>query len=152
MQKIAIGSDHKGYAIKKTIIDYLQKVGISVIDVGPFNEKSVDYPDYAYKVSKMVANNEVSVGILICYTGIGMSIVANKVNGIRASLVGSVEDAILTREHNNSNVLCMGAKNITEKLALQIVKAYLNSSFTGERHCVRVDKITKIENQTYEER
>ena len=152
MMKIAIGCDHKGYEAKKDIIDYLKAKEILVTDEGTYSEQSCDYPDYGYKVASKVAKGEVNFGILICYTGIGMSIVANKVKGVRASLVGSIEDAILTREHNNSNVLCLSAKNTSIELIIKIVDAYLNASFAGGRHQARVDKITKVENNDYEER
>lgn len=152
MMKIAIGCDHKGYEAKKAIIDYLKAKEILVTDEGTYSEQSCDYPDYGYKVASKVGKGEVNFGILICYTGIGMSIVANKVKGVRASLVGSIEDAILTREHNNSNVLCLSAKNTSIELIIKIVDAYLNASFAGGRHQARVDKITKVENNDYEER
>lgn len=143
--KITIGCDHKGYQAKNAIIDYLKNKQIVVTDEGTYSEESCDYPDYAYAVAKKVAKNEADFGILICYTGIGMSITANKVKGIRASLVGSVEDAILTREHNNSNILCLSAKNTPINLILEIVDAYLKTDFAGGRHQNRVDKITKVE-------
>lgn len=150
MQKIAIGADHKGFSHKSAIIEHLTKKGFEVIDVGPFNEESVDYPDYAFPVAKKVVQKEVDAGILICYTGIGMSIAANKVKGVRASLVDRVEDAILTREHNDSNVLCMSAKNLSIASAIEIVDAYLKASFAGERHLNRVNKLLKIEQGKYE--
>lgn len=152
MLKIAIGSDHKGYPVKKAIIDYLKSQQISVIDEGTYSEQSCDYPDYAYPVALKVAKKEVDFGILICYTGIGMSIAANKVKGVRASLVGKVEDAILTREHNDSNILCLSSKNTPIETTLEIVKAYLETSFTKGRHQARIDKITKVEQENYEER
>lgn len=143
--KISIGSDHKGYQAKNAVIEYLKKQNISVTDYGTYSEDSCDYPDYAYPVAKQVAAKEADFGILICYTGIGMSIAANKVKGIRASLVGKVEDAILTREHNNSNVLCLSAKNTPINTILEIVEAYLKTDFAGGRHQNRVDKIIKVE-------
>lgn len=145
MQKIAIGSDHKGYHLKQKIIDYLKSTNFEIVDEGTFSEDSVDYPDYAYQVAEKVASKQVDLGILICYTGIGMCIVANKVHGIRASLVNNVEDAILTKEHNDSNILCLGAKNLRDDLALEIVKAYINAQFSGGRHLVRLNKICMIE-------
>ena len=142
---IAIGSDHKGFNHKKSIIEYLEKNGYKVLDFGPFNEDSVDYPDYATKVCKSVQTKEANYGILICYTGIGMSIVANKHNSIRAALVGSVENAKLTRNHNNANVLCIGAKDTNIELTLEIVEKFISESFAGERHTNRVNKITEVE-------
>lgn len=150
--KITIGCDHKGFQAKNAIIDFLKNKEISVIDEGTYSIDSCDYPDYAYPVAKKVANNEADFGILICYTGIGMSIVANKVNGVRASLVGSVEDAILTREHNNSNILCLSAKNTPISTILEIVDAYLKTDFAGGRHQNRVDKITKVEKESNEKK
>jgi RpiB/LacA/LacB family sugar-phosphate isomerase len=145
--KISIGADHKGVLHKKAIIDYLEKQNFVVFNEGPDSEESVDYPDYAKVVARKVASKEVDFGILVCYTGIGMSIAANKVKGVRASLVGIVEDAILTREHNNSNVLCLSAKNTTVEDTIKIVDAYLKTSFTAGRHSNRVEKICLIENE-----
>lgn len=142
---IALGSDHKGFNHKKAIIEYLKEKGHEVIDFGPFNEDSVDYPDYATKVCKLVQSNNCNFGILICYTGIGMSIVANKHNSIRAALVGSVENAMLTRNHNNANVLCIGAKDTNIYLTLEIVETFISESFAGERHTNRVNKIAEVE-------
>lgn len=150
--KITIGCDHKGFQAKNAIIEFLKNKEINVIDEGTYSEDSCDYPDYAYPVAKKVANNEADFGILICYTGIGMSIVANKVNGVRASLVGSVEDAILTREHNNSNILCLSAKNTPINTILEIVDAYLKTDFAGGRHQNRVDKIIKVEKESNEKK
>ena len=145
--KISIGADHKGVEHKKAIITYLENKGFSVYNEGPDTLDSVDYPDYAKVVSKKVATGVVDFGILICYTGIGMSIAANKVRGVRASLVGIVEDAILTREHNNSNVLCLSAKNTTIEDSIKIVEAYLSSEFTAGRHLQRVEKVCSIEDE-----
>ena len=142
---VALGSDHKGFEHKKAIIEYLKENGHEIIDYGPFNEDSVDYPDYATKVCKSVQNSESKYGILICYTGIGMSMVANKFNSIRAALVGSVENAMLTRNHNNANVLCIGAKDTNINLTLQIVEKFISENFAGERHTNRVNKIAEVE-------
>lgn len=145
MKKIAVACDHAGYILKQQLIAYLQD-RFEVIDCGCHSTESVDYPDYALIACNKVKNQEVDFGILVCYTGIGMSIAANKVKTIRASLVGNVEDAKLTREHNNSNVLCLSAKNTPLELAKEIVDAYLESEFLGDRHRRRVDKISEIEN------
>lgn len=145
--RISIGADHKGIDHKKAIIDYLKSKEIAVTDEGPFSSDSVDYPDFAKVVAGKVSRNEVDFGILICYTGIGMSIVANKFKGVRASLVGLKEDAILTREHNNSNVLCLSAKNTSISDTIEIVDAYLNTHFTHGRHENRVNKICVIEDE-----
>ncbi|NLZ85279.1 MAG: ribose 5-phosphate isomerase B [Acholeplasmataceae bacterium] len=142
--KISIGSDHAGFKLKEALVAYLAKKH-QVLDMGTYSDDSVDYPDYAFTVSKQVADREVDFGILICYTGIGMSISANKVKGIRASLVLNVESAKLTREHNNANVLCLAAKDTPLDLAKQIVDTFLNTAFLGERHERRVDKICRFE-------
>ncbi len=144
--KIFIGSDHAGLERKNEIIEFLKTKAIEVVDCGTYSKDSVDYPDFAVEVCNGVLENIDAQGILVCYTGIGMSMAANKFKGIRASLVGIVEDAILTKEHNNSNVLCLSAKNTNKDLALEIVEAYLNSSFTYGRHERRVNKLTEIEN------
>ncbi|HOE78379.1 MAG TPA: ribose 5-phosphate isomerase B [Bacilli bacterium] len=142
--KISIGSDHAGFKLKEALVAYLAKKH-QVLDMGTYSDDSVDYPDYAFTVSKQVADREVDFGILICYTGIGMSISANKVKGIRAALVLNVESAKLTREHNNANVLCLAAKDTPLDLAKQIVDTFLNTAFLGERHERRVDKICRFE-------
>lgn len=139
--KIYIGSDHAGFSLKEEIIQYL-KENHEVIDCGTYGVDSVDYPDYAIKVCQNV--DELSVGILVCYTGIGMSMAANKFQHIRAALVGSVEDAVLTREHNNANVLCLSQKNTPSDVAFQIVDKFLSTEFTYGRHERRVDKIMEI--------
>lgn len=142
---ISIGADHKGVDHKKAIIEHLETKGIKVIDRGPNAYDSVDYPDYAKKVCSDVQKNESSFGILICYTGIGMSIVANKHRGIRAALVGKAENAKLTRNHNNTNVLCLGAKDTEIKTALEIVDTFIEEEFEGGRHIQRVNKIEEVE-------
>lgn len=140
--KIYIGSDHAGYLLKEEIVKYLNDK-YEVVNCGPFGTDSVDYPDYAVKVCKEV--KEDVVGILVCYTGIGMSMAANKFKGVRAALVGKVEDAILTREHNNANVLCLSAKNTPVDLAIEIVEKFLTTEFTYGRHERRVNKINEID-------
>lgn len=145
--KLSIGSDHAGYDLKKQIFEYLQKEGHIVIDQGTYNKDSVDYPDFAEWVVKDVQNKEADYGILVCYTGIGMSMAANKARGIRAALVGKVEDAVLTREHNNANVLCLSAKNTSVEDAFEIIKAFLSTDFAGGRHERRVEKVMRFENE-----
>lgn len=145
--KLSIGSDHAGYDLKKQIFEYLQKEGHVVIDQGTYNKDSVDYPDFAKWVVKDVQDNEADYGILVCYTGIGMSMAANKARGIRAALVGKVEDAVLTREHNNANVLCLSAKNTSVEDAFEIIKAFLSTDFAGGRHERRVEKVMRFENE-----
>lgn len=145
--KIYIGSDHAGYDRKEEIIEFLKTKNIEIEDCGTYSHDSVDYPDFAKKVCLGVLNENNTFGILVCFTGIGMSMAANKFHGIRASLVGSVEDAILTKEHNNSNVLCLSAKNTNKENTMKIVDAYLAATFTYGRHERRVNKIMEIENE-----
>ena len=145
--KIAIGSDHAGLNLKNQINEYLKEKNIEVIDEGTYGPESVDYPDFAVKVCNDYVTGSVDYGILVCYTGIGMSMAANKVKGVRAALVGIVEDAILTKEHNNANVLCLSAKNTKTSLALEIVDAFLTTEFTAGRHERRVQKVMDIENE-----
>ncbi|MFP4661386.1 MAG: ribose 5-phosphate isomerase B [Halanaerobiales bacterium] len=143
--KIAIGSDHAGYDLKMEIVDYLEKEGYEYIDMGTDSSQSVDYPDYGYKVATAVADGKVDKGILICGTGIGMSITANKVSGVRAALCHDVFSARATRNHNNSNVLAMGSRVVGSGLAMEIVKVWLGEGFAGGRHQDRIEKISKIE-------
>lgn len=145
--RIAIGSDHAGYELKQELIKYLDNKGYEIIDFGTNSKESVDYPDFAKKVSYVVSKNECQYGILICYTGIGMSISSNKVEGIRAALVGSTENAILTREHNNANVLCLSSKDTPFSLAKDIVDIFINTDFAGGRHERRVNKIMELEHE-----
>lgn len=142
--KIYIGSDHAGFALKEELKNYLS-AKFSVTDCGTYGTESVDYPDFAIKVCEQI--KEDAMGILICYTGIGMSMTANKFKGIRAGLVGKVEDAILTREHNNANVLCLSAKNTTLDDAKEIVDAFLSSTFQGGRHERRVNKMMALDEE-----
>ncbi|MFK5884134.1 MAG: ribose 5-phosphate isomerase B [Candidatus Izemoplasma sp.] len=140
--KIGIGSDHGGFSHKESIIKHLKKQGFEVIDYGCNSEESVDYNDYAIKVSEAVRDNEVDKGILICGTGIGMSVQANKVKGIRAALVHDLFTAEATRLHNNSNVLAMGGRVINVEKALNIVDIWVNTEFSNdERHNRRINKI-----------
>ncbi|MCE4957586.1 ribose 5-phosphate isomerase B [Macrococcoides caseolyticum] len=143
--KIAIASDHGGFEYKAKIKEYLTAQGIEFKDFGPASTESVDYPDYAGPVAQAVSKGEFDRGILICGTGIGMSIAANKVPGIRCALVHDVFTAQVTREHNNSNILAMGQRVIGEGLMLLIVKTWLNAEFEGGRHQTRVDKIAQLE-------
>ncbi len=141
---IWIGSDHAGIDLKSAVKQELSSQ-YDVKDVGPNDTTSVDYPDYGEKVAREVAKDLTSEGILICGSGIGMSIVANKVAGIRAALVHSVETATLSKQHNNANVLCLGARTTDSKLALQMVRAWLNTKFEGDRHQRRIDKISNLD-------
>src|SRR5690625_4096668 len=139
--KIIVGSDHGGFKLKRAVVDDLREKGLDVTDFGPETAESVDYPDYAKPVAEKVASGEYDKGILICGTGIGMSISANKVKGIRSALVHDTFSARATRQHNDSNVLAMGERVIGEGLALDIVDIWLNTEFEGGRHERRVCKI-----------
>ncbi|MFB5662748.1 ribose 5-phosphate isomerase B [Alteribacillus sp. HJP-4] len=143
--KLAIGSDHGGYSLKKEIIKVLDELQVSYEDVGCDCETSVDYPDYALPVAEKVTSGEVDRGILICGTGIGMSITANKIKGIRCALVHDVFSAKATRAHNDSNILAMGERVVGPGLAGEIVKAWLDTDFEGGRHADRIGKIADIE-------
>ncbi|MCM8772240.1 MAG: ribose 5-phosphate isomerase B [Candidatus Omnitrophica bacterium] len=145
--KIGIASDHAGYELKEYLKINLQKDGYEIIDYGPFLKKVVDYPDYAEKVAKGILNKEIEYGILICGTGIGMDIVANKFNGIRAARCCSTYDAFLARQHNDANVLTLGGRLIGKELALEIAKIFLSTPFSKGRHLKRVNKIKKIDNE-----
>ncbi len=147
--KIAIGCDHGGFELKQLIIQHLSKNGYEVKDFGCFDSTSVDYPDYAYPVACAVVSGAAEKGILICGTGIGMSIAANKVKGIRCALCGDTFSAHATAEHNDSNVLALGARVVGPGLALDIVDTWLGAKFMGKQHIARIEKITKIENQEF---
>lgn len=140
--KIAIASDHAGLDLKSFLTKHLEKKGISVEDVGPYDHTSVDYPDYAKKMCQSVLSKKADLGIAICGTGVGMSIACNKISGIRASLCSESYTARLTRLHNNSNVLCLGARVIGEELAMDIVDEYISTDFSNdERHIRRISKL-----------
>ena len=139
--RIAIGSDHGGFEYKELIINHLKANGYSIIDCGTYTKESCDYPDFAKEVASKIIKNEAEKGILVCGTGIGMSISANKFRGIRASLCSDTFSAHATREHNDSNVLCLGQRVIGESLALEIVDTWLKAEFQGGRHQKRIDKI-----------
>jgi ribose 5-phosphate isomerase B len=142
---IAIGSDHGGYELKEAIKKHLDEKGIEYKDFGTFSEESVDYPDYALKVAEAVASGQFEKGILLCGTGVGISIAANKVPGIRAAHVSDAFSARYCKEHNNANVLCMGGRVVGPGLAAILVDEWLNAEFQGGRHQKRLDKITEIE-------
>lgn len=142
---VAIGSDHGGFHLKAEIITHLEEQGITYHDFGTYSTDSVDYPDISSSVAKAVAAGEYDRGIIICGTGIGVSIAANKVKGIRAALCHDVFSAQMSREHNDANVLTMGERVIGPGLALAIVDKWLNTDFAGGRHARRVAKIANIE-------
>ena len=143
--RIAIGSDHAGFAMKQAIVGLLAELGHSYKDFGCFNSNSVDYPDIAQPVAEAVYKKSFDRGILICSTGIGMSIVANKVPGIRAALCHNSETAKLSREHNDANVLTFGARIVDEDTAKEMVKVWLKTDFLGDRHLRRVNKMKDVE-------
>ena len=143
--KIAIGCDHGGFDHKNAIKEHLIARGFEVQDFGIYENKSVDYPDIAVKVADSVATKENEMGILICGTGIGMSLAANKVKGIRAAVLSDHFSAKYTRLHNNSNVLCLGGRVIGIGTAVELVDLFVDTEFEGGRHQARIDKITAIE-------
>lgn len=143
--KIALGADHAGFELKNRLKAWLVQLGHQTQDEGTNAPDSVDYPDYARKVAEVVARHDADLGLLVCGTGIGMAISANKVPGIRAANASSEFEAQMAREHNNANVLAIGARVVTDDEARKIVDAYLHATFAGGRHQQRVDKITAIE-------
>ena len=143
--KIAIGSDHAGYELKEAVKLHIVHQGHEVLDKGTLSTASVDYPDYAVKVARDVAENKAAFGVLVCGTGIGMAITANKVHGIRAANVTSELEAQLFREHNDGNVIAIGARILKEDAAITIVDKFLTTAFSHGRHIQRVEKIAKVE-------
>ena len=139
--KIAVGNDHRGYKMKEQIVGWLADNGYDVLDCGSANEASSDYPDYASVVADTVSQGKAILGILICGTGIGMCMTANKYEGIRAALCYQPEYAVLTRKHNDANILCLGELN-GDLLNLEVLEAFMNTEFEGGRHQRRVDKIS----------
>ena len=146
---IALGCDHGGYNLICSINKYLDEKGVEYKDFGTYSTDSVDYPVYAYKVATAVASGECTLGILCCGTGIGISIAANKVKGIRASVVYNECCAEMTRQHNDANILCMGGRVTSEEDAVKLADIFLNTEFEGDRHIKRVSMITEIENGTF---
>jgi len=151
MKRIAIGCDHHGVALKELIMPFLQNAGYSYQDFGCYNTDPVDYPDIAQKVGKAVASGNFNQGILICNNGIGMSIAANKIKGVRAALCCDVFAAQRARQHNNANVLCLRGEDIDTESALEIVKTFLATDFEGGRHIQRVNKIKALEGDSQEQ-
>ncbi len=145
--RIAIGADHAGYHVKENIKKYLEQAGYAVDDVGTWSEESVDYPDFARAVSERVASGQDQLGILSCGTGIGMSIAANKVPGIRAALAYDVTTARLAREHNDANVLTLGGRLVDEAKAIEIVREFLDAQFAGGRHQRRIDEVAELDKE-----
>jgi ribose 5-phosphate isomerase B len=145
MATIPIASDHAGFALKQELIAELGKLGHTALDLGPADTSSVDYPDYAVKVTDAVVSGQAALGVLICGTGMGMAITANKVHGIRAALCRTEFEARMSRQHNDANVLCLGQRVTGAGLAIEILKAFLSASFEGGRHAARVEKIKRVE-------
>ena len=142
--KIALGADHAGYEYKDKLISYLTENGYSCVDCGTNGPESVDYPVYASKVCELVRSEECDFGILVCGTGIGMSIAANKHRGIRAALCNEPESTAMTRHHNNSNVLCLGARMIPFETALELTNVFISTEFDGGRHERRIEMLDKL--------
>jgi ribose 5-phosphate isomerase B len=147
--KAAIANDHAGVSMKNTLKTFLEDQGIEVINLGTDSEESTDYPDYAQKAALLVQDKKADFGIVICGTGIGASITANKLKGIRAALCYNVFTAKMARNHNNANILALGARTTSEDDALVILSAFLKEDAHGDRHERRVNKIKKIEEQTF---
>ncbi len=145
--KISLACDHGGFVLKTQVATYLQQNGYDVCDCGTLSAESCDYPDYAYVASQKVANGECEKGIVFCTTGIGVSIVANKVRGVRCALCRTADEAELSRRHNNANVLALGAKYTSLEEAKIIVSTFLTTDFDGGRHERRVAKIAQIEKE-----
>jgi ribose 5-phosphate isomerase B len=145
--RFLVASDHAALEAKSVVLDELRACGVTVADLGPHSRESVDYPDYAEALARKVAGAEADRGVLLCGSGIGMSIAANKVDGIRAALVHDVTGAALSRQHNDANVLVLGGGMLGERLIREIVRTWVNSGFDGGRHQQRIDKIRRIERQ-----
>ncbi|MCM8792294.1 MAG: ribose 5-phosphate isomerase B [Candidatus Omnitrophica bacterium] len=149
IKKVIIGSDHAGFELKEKLKDYLLKKGIKIKDEGTYSSQSCDYPDFAFRVAKAVSEGKYKRGILICKTGIGNSIVANRFRGVRAALCYNLKTARLSRQHNDSNILVLGADFITLDLAKRILLIWLNTPFLAGRHRRRLNKIKQIEREIF---
>lgn len=142
--RIAVASDHGGLELKDYLTDYLRELNYEIEDFGTYSTESVDYPDYAKTVCEKVLNGEADCGILVCGSGLGMSMTANRFRGIRAAVVSEPLSAMLARKHNNSNVLCLGGRLIGRGMAVEIVETYLHTSFEGGRHERRINKMDEV--------
>ncbi len=147
--RIAVGSDHRGVAMRAKVVHLLHNLGQEVMDTGTDEQGSVDYPDIAAKVAQMVSDHEVERGILICGTGLGMSIVANKFPGVRAAACHDDLTAEISRRHNDLNVLCLSADILGERVVDRLIEIWLNTEFEGGRHARRVQKILELEHQNH---
>jgi ribose 5-phosphate isomerase B len=143
--EIAVGCDHGGYRLKEVLVRHLRKKGLRVLDMGTFSEESMDYPDTAYQVARAVSGRRAARGILVCKSGIGNCIVANKVAGVRAALCHEVRAARLSRQHNDANILVLGSLFVKDALAKKMVDVWLATPFEGGRHARRLKKIERIE-------
>ena len=140
-----VGSDHRGVAVKRAVVEALSDLGVHVDDVGTNDDEAVDYPDYAAEVARAVASGRAACGVLVCGSGIGMSIAANKISGVRAALVQDAESARMSRLHNNANVLVLGASKVPTGAVAAIVQTWMATAFEGGRHEKRVAKISRLE-------
>ncbi len=145
--KIAVGADHAGYALKESLLGKLKSEGHEVVDFGTHSLDSTDYPDYAAAVGRAVVQHQADLGLLVCSSGVGMSIAANKIHGVRAALGFNADEVSYTRRHNDANVLAIGAKYTDEPTAVAILDVFLNTPFEGGRHARRIEKINKLEQE-----
>lgn len=143
--KVVVGSDHRGFAVKQRLIGYIRQLGHEVSDAGSYSDEYADYPDFAFAVSERVGRGECDRGVLVCGTGIGMCMAANKVVGVRAAPCHDLVTAEMSRRHNDANVLCLSADLLGEEMMERIIKLWLETEFEGGRHARRVDKIMKYE-------
>ena len=146
---IAIASDHAGREMKEDLKEFLESLDVDVVDMGVNDDKSVDYPDYGIPLAEKVSKGEVPRGVLVCGTGIGMSILANKFKGVRAALVSDVFTARMAKEHNNANILVIGGRIVGKGLAREMLKTWIEAKFEGGRHQSRLDKITELEKKNH---
>jgi len=149
MMQIGLACDHGGVELKEEVKPFLKSMGFEPVDLGTFNEDSVDYPDYAILVAERISKGEMERGILICGSGIGMSMVANKFPGVRAALVNDLYSSRFSREHTDANILVMGGRIVGKELAKEIVKVWLNTAFAGGRHKKRLEKIEALEKKNF---
>ena len=145
--RIALGADHAGFQAKENVKKYLESAGYGVSDTGTSSEESVDYPDFAVKVARRVQQGHSDLGILVCGTGIGMAIAANKIGGVRAAVAHDALTAQMSREHNDANVLTLGARVLSEHQIIEVVASFLGAHFAGGRHQRRVDKISELDQE-----
>ena len=144
MERIAVGNDHAGFILKTELVKVLNDLGYSVTDLGTYDTERVDYPDFGSAVGRAVANNDADVGLLVCGSGIGIGMAANKISGVRAATVHNVETATLARQHNDANIICFGERLIEVETARESLIAFLNAEFEGGRHAQRVQKLNSL--------